>query len=196
MVAIPTDYMAAGKGSSPAHDDPIATVLREVADDFAAVGGASADGVLMGLRAGTPTTASDQLTGAGGNLDWNVNVEAGSCLVNDVEGNFEPEADFDVTNGSAIITDGQSIYAWLVASEAAGTVSKEAVLGTAATTGAQVVPTDAEITTGVGHANWTKLGLLLINRTADTTVTQSESVRYQRRLSDPDGTYTILTTKA
>ena len=198
MVAIKATFGTGGSGLTPkGQGDPtLAQALRDGIDDVNSIAGASADGVLMGLRAGTPTTASDQLTGAGGNLDWNVDVEAGSCVVNDVEGNFEAEADHDVTSGSAIITDGQSIYAWLVASEAAGTVSKEVVLGTAATTGEQVVPTDAEITTGVGHENWTKLALLLINRTADTTVTQSESVRFQRRLTDPDGTYTLKNTKA
>jgi len=196
MVGIPANFGAAGQGLNPTHDEPnIASVPRGIADDLAAIGGAAADGVIMGLRAGTPTTGSTQITGAGA-TNWNVNVEAGSCLVNDVEGNFEPDADRAIHDTTQLVADGESCYAWIVASEAAGSVSKEDVKGTAATTGTEVAPTDAEIDTAVGHTRWTKLALCLINRTGDTTVTQSESVRYQRRLTDPDGTYTIKTTKS
>lgn len=196
MTAIGTEFGAHGVGISPTDDSPtLADTFRDVADDLAAHGGASANGVIDGLRAGTPTTASTQITGAGATT-WNVNVAGGSCMVNDVEGNLEPEADYAIHDTTQLVTNGQSCYAWLLAVESGGTVSKSHVKGTAATTGSQVAPTDAEITTGVGHANWTKLALCLINRTGDTTVTQSEVIRYQRRLLDVTGIYTIQTTKA
>ena len=196
MTAIPSNFLASGKGLNPTDDSPtVADTFRDVAEDLAAFGGASVNGVIDGLRAGTPTTASTQTTGAA-ETAWRVNVSGGSCMVNDVEGNLEPEADYTIHDTTQLVANGESCYAWIVAAESGGTVSKTHVKGTAATTGSQVAPTDAEITTGVTHANWTKLALCLINRTADTTVTQSEVIRYQRRILDPTGIYTIQTTKA
>lgn len=194
MVNIPVTFGESGKGLDPTDDESLAQALRDGIDDCGAISGAGANGVLTGLRAGTPTTASTQITGAGA-TNWNVNVEGGSCIVNDVEGNFEPEADRAIHDTTQLVANGESCKAWIVASEAAGSVSKEDVKGTAATTGTEVAPTDAEITTAVGHANWTKLALCTINRTADTTVTQSEIIRNQRKLTDPEGNYTIKNIK-
>jgi hypothetical protein len=49
------------------------------------------------------------------------------------------------------------------------------VKGTPDTTGTQVAPTDAEIQTAVGAGNdWVKIAECTLNRTGDTTVTESQ----------------------
>lgn len=155
--------------------------LLDVADDFAGLqqGAVSSEdlgqayGIMDGLIASDPTTPSTQASGVG-NTDWNVDVSAGVAVANSVEGTIAAAADFDVHSGSLLLADGESVLGWLVITEAAGTVAMEAVLGAAATTGTQVAPTDAEITTAVGHSDWQKHSQILLNRTGDTTVTQSQ----------------------
>ena len=117
-------------------------VLESLIDDIAGVQPSAVsesalamnNGVLDGLRSGVPTTGSTQVTGAG-DTDWNVNVSAGACVVNSVEKEFAAQADYDVHSGSQLLTEGQAVYAWLFASEAAGTVAMEVVMGTPATSG-------------------------------------------------------------
>lgn len=129
-----------------------------------------------GIHAATPTTASDQLTGTG-NTDWNVNLSGGLAVVGGVAKHFDVQADYDVHSGSYYpsFANGSSAIATIVAKNDAGTVSLAVVKGAAAVTGSQVAPTDAEIQTSVGAGvSWVKVCELLLNRTADTTVTQSE----------------------
>lgn len=132
-----------------------------------------------GCECETPTTGSTQATGATGVTDWNVNLRAGVVIVGGVALNVADDADYDVHSGS-IVTGLQSTYtvvAALVAKNVSGTVSLQVVLGTAALTagGTAVGPTDAVIQAAVGAANsWVKIAELTINRTADTTVTQSQ----------------------
>jgi hypothetical protein len=124
----------------------------------------------------TPTTGSTQITGAGA-TDWNVNHTAILAVVDGVFGLIEAAADYNVHTGSLYtgLTNGNSAIAALVAQNVSGTVSLAVVKGTAATTGSQVAPTDAEIDASVGAANsWVKIAECTINRTADTTVTQSQ----------------------
>jgi hypothetical protein len=155
--------------------------LMDIATDLAGVqpdAATEADlgqtyGIMDGLIVSDPTTPSTQASGVG-NTDWNVDVSAGVAVANSVEGAIAAAADFDVHSGSLLLADGESVLGWLVITEAAGTVAMEAVLGAAATTGTQVAPTDAEITTAVGHSDWQKHSQILLNRTGDTTVTQSQ----------------------
>ena len=154
----------------------LASDLQDVADDFASLHShvtALLDKV-VGLTCLPPTNASTQATGDTGDMDWNVDVTEGFVVVNGVEASFAVAADFDVFSAASEIVDGESIVGALVASEAAGTTSLEVVTGAAATSGQEVPPTDAEITTGVTHARWVKIAELTINRTGDTTVTQSQ----------------------
>lgn len=155
----------------------LAEDLQDVADDFTSLHGhitALLDKV-QGLTCLAPTNASTVATGDTGAMDWNVDVTEGFVVVNAVEAAFAVDADFDVLSAASPIVDGESIVGALVASEASGTTSLEVVNGAAATTGTEVAPTDAEITTGVGHARWVKVAELTINRTGDTTVTQSQA---------------------
>lgn len=131
--------------------------------------------VESGLLASAPTTASTQATGAG-NTTWRVNLSAGVVVVGGVAKSLDVAADTSIHSGSQLVTNGQSCIAALVAKNVTGTVSVQAVKGTAATTGSQVAPSDAAIQTAVGADNaWVKLAECTINRTGDTTVTQSEN---------------------
>ncbi len=145
------------------------TLIAKLDTDF------GAQNQISGLTCLPPTNASTQATGATGDMDWNVDITEGFVVVNAVELAFAVDADFDVFSAASAVVDGNSQVGALVASEAAGTVSLEMVFGAAATTGTEVAPTDAEITTGVGHARWVKIAELTINRTGDTTVTQSQA---------------------
>jgi hypothetical protein len=130
--------------------------------------------VSTGLTAGAPTTGSSQLTGTGATT-WNVNVAAGVVVVAGVAKDLAAAADTSIHASTQLVTNGQSCIAALVAKNVSGTISVVAVKGSAATTGAQVAPTDAAIQTAVGAGNaWVKLAECTINRTGDTTVTQSQ----------------------
>ena len=150
-------------------------------------GGQNIDGGL----AGTPTTASTQATGATGALAWRINVDKMVGTLDGVAFELAAQADFVVYSGAGPITaaPAQSIvYALVLLQAANGTFSTVVVAGTAAATGSQVAPTDAVIAADVTVAaglRWVRLADLTINRTADTTVTQSQNnkVRHNNRLA-------------
>jgi hypothetical protein len=172
MATIKATFGQGGSGLTPAGSagsPGLAGILRDIADDLAAETSSN------GLVCLPPTSGSTQATGAGGAMDWQVDITAGFVVVNSVEQAFAIQADFDVFSGASPIVDGNSIVGALVASEAAGSVALEVVLGASAVTGSEVAPTDAEITAGVGHSRWVKIAELTINRTGDTTVTQSQA---------------------
>ncbi|NIO75598.1 MAG: hypothetical protein GTN69_06890 [Armatimonadetes bacterium] len=189
MAVIPKKLGSGGTALAKSSPVSLKDILFDAADDFAglAAGAAAAvaaadveigNGVLDGLLATDPTTGSTQAAGSG-NTDWNVDISAGDVATNDIEENFSAQTDFDVHSGSQLLTNGQAIYVWLLATESGGTVSQSVHKGTAATSGSETIPTDAEITAGVGHANWTKLSLLHLHRTGDTTLAQTQANRYR-----------------
>jgi hypothetical protein len=166
-------------------DPTLAVSLRDIADDIAALSTLAAVatavpdvgetyGVCDGLIVGVPTAGSSQAVDPGGFTTWNVNISAGYAKVNDVGKYNAAQVNFAVSTGAKIMDIGQGVYAWIVWAEATGTVSQVVVLGTAAAWGAQTIPTDGNITTGVGHARWCKLALCLAHRTADAAVTTTE----------------------
>jgi hypothetical protein len=164
--------------------------MRDIADDLAGIQSAApaaavtasdvaANNVVFeGLTAEPPTTPSSQLTGAG-NTTWNIDVSLGAAIVNSIEETFAVQADYAVHSGSKLLDNGQAIYTWLLLAESGGTVAFTTVDGTAATSGSEVAPTDTEITTGVGHANWIKIALLHLHRDGDTSLAQTESNVYK-----------------
>lgn len=135
--------------------------------------------ILNGLLSTAPTTASTQATGTG-NTAWNVNVDKGVLYVGGKEAELAATTDLHVHSGSQLVTNGQSCEAALVCYLNAGNPTLLAVKGAAAATGSQVAPTDAAISTAVDAAasgknvDWVKVAHLTINRTGDTTVTQSQ----------------------
>lgn len=123
----------------------------------------------------TPTTASTQATGTGATA-WRVNTDLVIAVVDGVAKAVDPQADISIHSATQYLVSGQSAVAAVVLKVAAnGAASVIAVKGAAATTGAQVAPTDAAIQAAVGAGlSWLKLGEVTLNRTADTTVTQTQ----------------------
>lgn len=122
-----------------------------------------------------PTTGSAQLTGTG-NTTWSCDIEAMLVIVDGVMARIAAAADFAIHASSFLtgLVDGASCVAAIVAKNVSGTITVVAVKGTPATTGSQVAPTDAEIDTAVSDVPWVKLGECTLNRTGDTTVTESQ----------------------
>jgi hypothetical protein len=151
------------------------TQTHAVSNYFNMIKNHEANRVHAGGLAGAPTTASTQATGAGGVTEWRVNVSEAVVAVGGVAADVAAAADFVIHDTTNLLADGQSIIAALVAKNVSGTITVVAVKGTAATTGSQVAPNDGTIQTAVGAGNdWVKLAECTLNRTADTTVTQSE----------------------
>jgi hypothetical protein len=138
-----------------------------------------ANKVITGLAATTPTTGSTQTTGDA-ETDWNVDLSAGAVIVNGVLGTFNVQADFAVHDTDQVpgLDSLDTVVSAIIAEVDSGAVGLIVVHGTAATTasGNAVGPTDAQIEAGLSTAGneWVKVCELTINRTADTTVTQSQ----------------------
>lgn len=131
--------------------------------------------VQCGLLETTPTTPS--VHADGGAFDFNVNLAAGLVVVNGVLKEFTAQADFDVANGAASPVDGANtdIIYTIVAKEAAGVVSLQAVAGAAAAAGAVVAPTTAQINTAVTHTRWVVICTVQLHRTGAATITQTHN---------------------
>ena len=134
--------------------------------------------VIEGMLVGVPTTASTQVTGTGA-YDYNVNIATGLLAVDGTVKEYAAQVDYDVGSGAvANLIVGQSMVYSIIAykSRGDGAVYMKSVPGAAATTGAQVAPTDAVIEAGLATGTfWWRLADVTINRTGDTTVTQSQN---------------------
>lgn len=177
LAACKTGAIAAADIAAVASAD-IAAVAAPAAAVTAVPDVAELSGVADGLICGAPTTPSSQAVDPGGFTDWNINISAGYVFVNEggvrVGGYFAAQVDFDVSSGVKILEIGEAVYAWIVAASAAGVVTQVQVLGVAGLLGAELVPDDAAITAGVGHADWTKIALIHASRTADAVVATTE----------------------
>lgn len=202
MTAIPANFGQGGANLAPggaAGKPTLAQTLRDVATDLASIKAAAASvatGILEGMLVAAPTTPSGQVTGAGATT-WNVNIAAGDVVVGSVEKHESAQADFAIHDTTQLVANGQSCYAWILEKNASGTLSTVAVKGAAATTGAQVAPTDAQIQTALGvGVTFVKIALCLISRTADTVVTQTQQNKYRETFgsSRAAANVTLLTT--
>lgn len=162
-VTLPTERKALFK-TLAARGDIVAQAIMDGFNDRLSTGGI--------VKA--PTTPSTQATGTGATA-WRINVDALVAVVDAATKELVAQADVVVHSATQLVTDGQSCKAAVVLKVAAdGTASIVTVKGAAATTGSQVAPTNAAIQAGVGAGlPWLKLAEVTINRTADTTVTQS-----------------------
>ncbi|MCP4573224.1 MAG: hypothetical protein GY838_12795 [bacterium] len=187
MTAIPTTFGSGGANLAPggaAGTPTLADTLREIADDVANQLAASSGALNVALSGRVyhgglvtdPSTPSAQLTGASGNTTWSVNVSAAEALVNSVDGVIAASAD-EAIHASSNLLDavGKSCYAAVVLAESGGTIAIDSVKAAAAVTASAVAPTVAQITAGVGHANWIYLAMCLITRSADTAVVQVQT---------------------
>lgn len=129
-----------------------------------------------GMLVGAPTNASTQVTGTGAS-DYNVNIAAGILAVDGTIKEYAAQADYDLaSSATGLLASGESFIVSIVAYKniLTGVVGLRNFAGAAATTGAQVAPTDAEITAGFGaNTVWYRLADCTVNRTGATTVTQS-----------------------
>lgn len=132
------------------------------------------DRLVTGGLVKVPTTASAQITGAGA-TSWRVNVDAVVAVVDGAAKELVAAADVVIHSATQYLTSGQSAIAAVVLKiDGSGVASLVSAKGAAATTGSQVAPTDAEIQTAVGAGlSWLKLAETTLNRTGDTTVTQT-----------------------
>lgn len=132
------------------------------------------DRLVAGGLVKAPTTASTQVTGAGA-TNWNVNADALVAVVDAGVKELLASVDVVIHDTTQYLVNGQSAIAAVVLKVAAnGTASIVTAKGAAATTGVQVAPDAAAIQTAVGtDLPWLKLGETTLNRTGDTTVTQS-----------------------
>lgn len=84
-------------------------------------------------------------------------------------------------------TSGKAVIATVVLKTGANndTPAIDAVFGAVAATGAQVAPTEAEITAALGHSNWAKIAEVTVTRTGDTaiTVAVSHKAKWGREIS-------------
>lgn len=135
--------------------------------------------ILSGGAVIAPTTASTQATGAGATV-WRVDIEALLMVVAGIVGDFVADADFVMHDTTQVpgLDDADTVVGAIIAEVEAGSVALIPVLGTAATTasGNAVGPTDVQIAAALSTAGnaWVKLCECTINRTADTTVTQTQ----------------------
>lgn len=165
---------------TPADLDPadLAHQTHAIARYFAELAAHEKNKVLVGGLGADPTTPSTQATGAAGITDWNADYTAVEGLVDGLQGAAAAVADAAIHAGTIVDAGfqiGASIVAAFVLKNDGGTISVDIVKGAAATTGAQKAPTDAEIQTALGAGvEWIRLFHSTLNRTADTTVTESQ----------------------
>lgn len=135
-----------------------------------------ANRIVQGMMVLTPTNASTQATGTGA-LDLNVDIELGILAVGSTVREYDAQADYALLNESGALVDGESLIMAIVAYKSRGdnTIYLLNVKGAAAITGSQVAPTDAEIEVSfAADTYWMKIAEVTVNRTGDTSVTQSQ----------------------
>lgn len=144
--------------------------------------------VVSGINYTAPTTPAAQPSGANP-ASWRYNLVGGLFVLSGTTKahlmGSPSYADLSVCDpaggspNSPILAVGQSVITVFVgATYSSSVIGITSVVGTPATTGQQVVPTDAEILvglTGRGYsAPYIRVAKLTLNRTGDTTVTQSQ----------------------
>lgn len=158
------------------------TSIKDVGNlGYGIVGGKPAeaqlyDNFVYGCWVSDPTTASAQVTGAGDGT-YRVDITAGIVHVDKTIKEFVVVADQLLETAGDIMADGNSkvysVIAWRHPDT--GAVALKIIGGTPATTGSQVAPTVAEIEALIPvNSAWVHIADVTVNRTGDTTVTQSQ----------------------
>ena len=134
-----------------------------------------ANRIIEGMLMLAPSSASTQATGAG-TLAVRVNINAGLQAVGSTVKELAAQADLVLFNAATVLTTGQSVVFDIVAyrSKGDGLVYQRTFRGTAATTGSEVAPSDASIEAALeADTAWMRISRTTVNRTGDTTVTQT-----------------------
>lgn len=133
--------------------------------------------VLQGVLVTAPTTASAQLTGTG-NGSYRVDITPGLVIVDGKVKEVATAADQLLEAAGDILDSGQSIVYTIVyyRSISGGVIYQRTFAGAPALTGSQVAPTDVEIEANLASGTvWFAVAEVTVNRTGDTTVTQSQN---------------------
>ena len=130
------------------------------------------------------TTGPAQVTGTGDGTFYYDNT-VGIVVIGNVAVDIAAAADTLLETAGDILASGQSkvyrIVAWR--HPESGAIAKKVIGGTPATTGTQEAPTDDEVVAALyKDALWVELGRTTINRTADTTATQTATSNIHRPL--------------
>lgn len=130
-----------------------------------------------------PTTASSQITGTG-NGTYSYNIGQGIVVLDGEVLEIAAAADQLCETAANIMASGYSrYYLFIVYKNFAGTLTRLTVKGTVALTAAVVPPTVPEIEALLpADAPWLCIGGTIVNRTADTTITQSVVNQYRPML--------------
>lgn len=137
------------------------------------------------------TTGPAQLTGTGNGTFYYDNT-AGIVVIDGTAKDVPAAADTLLETAGDILDSGESkVYLWIAWKHpSTGAITLKMVGGTPATTGSQVAPTEAEVEAGLpAGAKWIALGSTTINRTADTTATQTGTTNTIRPLLLPSVHY-------
>tara|TARA_Y100000296_G_scaffold72042_1_gene88098 strand:+ start:510 stop:1028 length:519 start_codon:yes stop_codon:yes gene_type:complete len=92
---------------------------------------------------------------------WRINRTEGAVVVKNTQGSFDAETDYSIYSdgGTPAVGVGQSRMAAIVLYTGGGYPIRTAVLGSAATSGNEVAPTAAEITSALGSGyTWIRIG--------------------------------------
>lgn len=129
---------------------------------------------VIGAMIQAPTTASTQVTGTG-NGTYNYNINQGIVILDGIVLEIAAAADQLCETAANIMASGYSRwYLFIVYKLLDGTIARKTIKGTVALTAAVVMPTPAEIEAQIPvDTPWLCIGATLVNRTGDTTVTQS-----------------------
>ena len=127
------------------------------------------------LVSAATTTASSQITGDGA-TDVNVDIAAGILMVDGQAKELAYQDSAALADATPLMDAGESGVVAIVAfrSQGDGVVRLRNINGVAATTGAQVALPDADIAALFGnYTYWFKIADVTVNRTADTTLTET-----------------------
>ena len=164
----------------------LAEQIDKVIQDFESLRTHDQNRIIEGGMISAGSTPSAQITGAGA-TSWRINVTQLVGVVDNVEITLAATTDTLIHGSTLLLTNGQSAVAAVVLQNVAGTITMTTVKGSAATTGAQVAPTDTQIVAAVGAANsWVKIAETTLNRTGDTTVTQTYANEKRPRWTKED----------
>jgi hypothetical protein len=151
------------------HPDP----MDQLVQDLEMLGQHSRNHVEGGFVE-APTTPSSQGTGTLGFTDLRVDVGAGLAIVTAGALSFDAQVDFSVGSGSGLLYVGYALITVIVAKSVGGSVSLQAVRGSAAVSGTQETPSDADIQTTVGAGSaWIRLGDTTCTRVSDVVIAQT-----------------------
>lgn len=185
MSTIPKNFGRGGAGLTPdgtSGDVSLYDILCGIQDDLESIKAACghSDYGILGYTGIVSSNTCTQASGTGATT-WTVDVAALDVLVAGTYGHVNAQSGLAVHGSTQLVADGQSIYVWLVEKKHDGSLSTVAVKGTAATSGSETIPTEAQIVAALAaDETYTKLALLHVARVG-TTMTETIDMSYREQ---------------